>query len=172
MTKQGDLLTTEQLTIAVKDAERVKAWPAFDGERATLVLLARAVLHLRSVMAAPLPEELAEIERDAERGVDVWDPERILRLLAGVRAQAATIRERDAEIATMRAAASSASVDLVNAVKELDTAVTLAKAERALRQVERDMCIAFTEREVCGWLALDGACQDARVALRAAGGEP
>lgn len=47
-----------------------------------------------------------------------------------------------------------------------------AAAERALRQAERDLAIRMTDRGICGYLALDDACQDARRKLSALGGEP
>ncbi len=154
----GPLLSVAELAAIIAEATELATYYANLGpmpvDPGSRLAFARAVLHLSGLLATPLPEDLAEAEHAAELQGDV-SGERYHALMdkvfAGLRAQAATIREQAGEIARLR---------------------KLAEAERALRLTERDLCVRATKRAVCGVLALDGACQDARVALTAAGGTP
>lgn len=81
-----------------------------------------------------------------------WQREEQIRRLVQARQEA----ERDAEIWKARAA----------------KAEKIAAAERALRKTEVGLCIEATDRAVCGLLALDADCQEARRTLAALGEEP
>ncbi len=169
-------LSAAELEWAIGEAQERRAAGA-KGSIGTSDRLAMALLHLHALLAAPLPEELAEIGERARRatcsdgrilGADVPRLLAALRVaLHGIATQAATIREREAERDAAARALSDTAAAHVEAIRQRDAAVTLAKAERAYRVA----CESF--------LSLEGeerAGQDAIVAamaaLRAAGGEP